>query len=60
MVHTQKGLISEHCLFHKYGGGMNYIEEEYIINEEGMIVEEMDKMDDHALNRKADPQNITK
>ena len=36
---------------------MNYIDEEYIINEEGMIVEEIEKQDDHKLNNKADPQD---
>ena len=36
---------------------MNYDEKEYIIYEEGMIVEEINKLDEYALNKKVDPQN---
>ncbi len=36
---------------------MNYDEKEYIIYEEGMIVEEIDKLDKYTLNKKVDPQN---
>ena len=36
---------------------MGYVEGVYIINEEGMIVEEIDEQDDHTLNKKANPQS---
>ena len=34
---------------------MNYVDEKYIVNDEGMIVEEVDNQDDHKLDEKVDP-----
>jgi len=35
---------------------MNYVDKEYIINEEGMIVEEIEKPDDMKVNKETEPE----